>query len=287
MSITEFNEVWRGETGGDTDEGNRSYTRKFEIFTNNVNESWSVIFAALPTGAHPDDASAFVKSRSASRSDESRYKWEATVTYQYDPKESGDDPTARPPKIRWTSSQVTKSIVRDLNGNACVNSAGDYFDPPLEAEITRWTATIQFNAASIPVGILLYAGAVNNNTITIDGVAVAAERARVVALDIGEEDEENGYAFRSVTLSVECRYSDDEGFDLEPLDQGLRATGYSGQLEDIMVDDQDGGRARASSPVLLDGNGQQLLTPAPNTAVFMYYEITRKTDLTVFPGINA
>ena len=285
MSITDNYEVWRGETLSDTVDGARSYTRKFEIWSDDPNESWSVIRAALPTGAHPDDASAYVKSRSVSRSDESRLKWEADINYEYSPKETGDNPTARAAKVRWTSSLVVKPIMRDLNGDACVNSAGDYFDPPLEAEVPRWTATIQFNAASVPVGILSYAGAVNNAGITIDGVAIAAKRARVLSLDIGEEDEENGYAFRSVTLAVECRYADDDGFDLEPLDQGFRIT-ISGALTDILIPDEDGATARPSSPVLLDGTGNKLTSPGPGTAVFLNFAVTRKLDLTVFTGIT-
>jgi len=285
MSITDNNEIWRGESLSDEADGSRTYSRKFEIFSDDPNESWSVIRAALPTGAHPDDASAYVSSRSVSRSDESRLKWEATVNYEWKPTDPGDDPTLRPAKIRWTSSLIQKAIVRDINGNACVNSAGDYFDPPLEAELPRWTATIQFNAASIPVGILQYAGAVNNSAITIDGVSIAEERARVLSLDIGEEDEENDVAFRSVTIAVECRDASDSGFDLEPLDQGFRAT-VSGRLTAIVIDDDDGGRAKATSPVLLDGSGAQLTSPSPGTAVFMFYEITRKLDLTVFPGIT-
>lgn len=362
MAILENNEVWRGESGSDVANGERKYVRKFQIISDDPNETFSAVRAVLPTGAHPDDASAYVSERSWTRSEESRLVWDAEITYEFKLEDPAEPPLDRAPKIRWSSSLIVKPVVKDINGNAVTNSAGDYFDPPPEAEFPRATATIQFNAAAVPVAILSYIGAVNAAAVTIDGVSIAAERARVVGLDIGEEDEENDEAFRAVTVVVECRDEEDESFDLNELDQGFRirdtvrkagtlttrtsdsvgtltmdsghgiTTGQgldlywddgdgarigmvvgtvsgdsvpvsggagfvlpsastsvfilTGGLKDILIEDEDGNQARPSAPVLLDGIGGKLADANLATAKFRPFVITRKTDLTVFPGIT-
>lgn len=364
MTITACNEVWRGESFSDTVEGGqREYTTVYQIISDDPAEQPSAVRAALAAvtgGSYPDDAAAYPTKRSARRSDESRLVWEGEVNWEYKLADPSEPPLDRDPKIRWTSSLVSRVITQDINGNAVLNSAGDYFDPPIEAEFPRATATIQFNAAAVPVDTLAYMGAVNNAAVTIDGLAIAAERARVIGLDIGEEDEENDEAFRSVTVVVECRDATDEGWDKAELDQGFRIrdtvevagtlsartgdsvgtltiTGHgistgqgvdvywnsgsnarigcvagtvsgdnipitsgagdvlpasstsvfiiTGGLKDILIEDEDGNRQRPSAPVLLDGIGGKLENPNLSRAKYRPFVITRKVDLTVFPGI--
>lgn len=292
--ITGVRETWRGQTWSDQYDGSREYEMVFLVLSDDPGESPQAVrgHAGIPLPGvtiYPDDAAAVCKSRSCRRSDESRQLWEVTCSFEWAPgdKDEPEDqnPLNRPPKIRWTSTLITKPVVKDRNGKACVNSAGDYFDPPLEAEFVRWTANIQFNAASVPVGIKSYAGAINSSSITIDGDAVAAERARIVGLDIGEEDSENDVTFRSVTLAVECRDEDDDPFDVEALDQGFRVKDGT-QLLDILIEDEEGNKNRPSSPVLLNGFGGKLSNPSPDNAVFLTFEIPRRKDFTIFPGIS-
>lgn len=289
--IVSNNLVWSGETWSDDNTGTRSYEELYRIITNDPFESAATIRAAvpLPYTPYPDDPVAVVKKRSARRADDSRLIWEVTVEYSYDstePEEPEANPLSRQPKIRWTSALVNKAVVRDIDGDAVVNSAGDYFDPPPEADYPRWTATIQFNAATVPVGILSYAGARNNAAVVIDGVSVSEERARITSLDIGEVQEENGISFRSITLAVECRDDGDDSFDLEPLDQGFRFKDGT-TLKDILIEDEDGKKNRPSAPVLLDGAGAVLANPSSSSAVFLNFVVVRSLDLTVFPGIEA
>lgn len=360
----DVNEVWRGESLNQSAGGTRKYVRKVQMLADNSSETFSTartaFLAFLGGSTHPDDASAYMTDFSIDRDDDSREVWYAQADYEFSLQDPGEDPTTRDPVIRATSSLIIKPVVRDLNGYACVNSAGDYFDPPLEAEFARWTYTIQWNASTIPVGIGQFRGAVNNASITIEGETYVAGRARIIGLDIGEQDEENGVPFRSITIVVECREADDDGFDLEPLDQGFRIldtiestgilttrtndtvgtltmssghgittgkrftitwdggsrrgvkagtvsgtsvpftlgtgdilpfsataveTAVAGNLVDILIEDEDSNKARPSAPVLLNGRGQKLdATVTPG--VFLKYIVTRKLDLTVFPGIT-
>jgi hypothetical protein len=289
--IVSNNLVWSGETWSDDNTGTRTYVELYRIVTDDPNESAVTIRAAVPAPytPFPNDNAAVVKKRSARRADDSRLIWEVTVEYSFDskePEEPEESPLNRPAKIRWTSTLVNRAVVRDIDGDAVVNSAGDYFDPPPEAEYPRWTATIQFNAATVPVGILSYAGARNNAAIVVDGVSVSEERARITSLDIGEVTQENDVSFRSITLAVECRDDGDDSFDIEPLDQGFRFKDGT-TLKDILIEDEEGKKNRPSAPVLLDGAGAVLANPSTSTAVFLSFVVCRSLDLTVFPGIEA
>jgi hypothetical protein len=358
MAITGIDEIWKGETTSDQPDGARDYTRHFRIYSDSVSESPVTVRMAMPSGTHPDDASAYPIKRTANRIDESRLVWEGQIDYEFKKQDPGEDPVSRAPRVKWTSSLVLVPVLRDLYGRPCVNSAGDYFDPPLETPRGRLIALVRFNASSPPVGLLSYNMAVNNSPISIDGVDIAAERAQVSGIDIGEVEGDAPDEFREVTFQVECRDADDEGYDQYPIDQGFRtratsnktgtvttrtddlhgiltmagghgivkgqtidlywdsgasfATGFfvedvtgnaitissrvldlppiseavtipAGAQKDILITDTDGNKARPSSPVFLNGNGQVLEAAG---AVFLEYIVTRKLDLTVFPGIT-
>lgn len=372
----DVNEVWRGEALTQSADGNRTWERKVQLIADNSSETLSsaktAFLAFLGGTVHPDDASAYLSDYTIERGDNSRIEFWGTASYEFSIDDPGEDPLDKPPTIRWATNLIIVPVLRDFNGYACTNSAGDYFDPPLEAEIVRLAAVIQFNAASVPVGITDYAGAVNNASITIDGESFAADRCRIASIEISEEKEENGTSFRSVTIAVECRSSDDVDYDQHPLDQGFRvladdtpevsgtlttrtsdtvgtltmstashgiATGdrftlrwssnlfvADGQVgsrryclagtvsgtsvpftlgtgkvlpapstsiktvrpatyRDVLIEDEDGNQQRPSAPVLLNGLGKRL-TPGDGAGFFMHYIVTRKADLTVFPGIT-
>jgi len=291
MSIESVDEIWNGQTWSDERDGSREYQRVYRVISNDPQESPVTVRAngSIPTlwSAHPNDAAAICTGRTARRIDASRLVWEVTVDYAWAPTDAEDepDPLNRDPLIRWTSQLVSKPIIKDIDGDAVVNSAGDYFDPPPEAEFPRWNVNIQWNATEVPSAILQYPGMVNSSGITIDGVSVAAERARVVGLDIGELQVENGVEYRVISVVLEVRHADDYGFDLELLDQGYRIKDGD-ELKDILIEDEDGNKNRPSSPVLLDGSGAKLTDPGPDTAEYLEFEVTRKGDLTVFPGIG-
>ncbi|MBX3438020.1 MAG: hypothetical protein KF861_11060 [Planctomycetaceae bacterium] len=277
-------------------DGSREYQDVYRVISDDPNEPALNVRTAsgIPTlwQAHPDGA-AICTGRSARRIDDSRLVWEVTATFQWRPTDTDDEdenPLDRAPKIRWTSQLVTKPVLKDRNGDACVNSAGDYFDPPLEAEYPRWIVNIQFIATVVPSGILSYPGAINSSSVTIDGIAVAAERARVVGLDISEiQRHDTGseiVLYRSITLAVEVRHANDDPFDIEALDQGFRIK-EDDELKDILIEDEDGNKSRPSSPVLLDGAGGKLEDPSPENAEFLTFETVARQDFTVFPGIGS
>lgn len=295
MAITAVREVWRGETWSDSKDGSREYLMQFEVLSDDPEESPATIRAHpdIPAqwSVYPDDAAAICVDRQGRRDDRSRLLHVVECRFRWSPEDARDDdepdPIEREPRIRWTSQSLMIPVIRDNTGKAITNSAGDYPDPPPEHEIIRWIVNIQFNATVIPANIRQYKGAVNNAAITIDGEPIAAERAKIVGLDISEKQVENETEFRSITLAVEIRDDNDESFDLEILDQGLRTKEpSSGEPIDILISDEEGKLQRPSAPVMLDGHGQKLDNPNPSTAVFLPYTFANLKDLTIFPGID-
>lgn len=292
MAVTSIWHVWSGETWDDDAEGARSYTELYRVTSNDPAESPQAIKAAVggPGTAHPTDPTAFLRSRSASRSSESRLVWEVTLTYGFDPKDPDDpvdNPLNEPTKYRWTAGAYTKPTIKDRNDDAVVNSAGDYFDPPPEVEEPRWSVNVQKNVASVPLAVLTYAGRVNSAGFTVDGVSVLAEKAKIIALDISEYQEKNDIGYRVFTYTVEFR---EEGWGLEVLDQGYRIIDPADATKrvDILVDDEETppGKQRPSVPVLLNGAGGKLANPSPTTAVFLTFPVHKTLDFTVLPGIS-
>lgn len=287
MAITAVQLLWSGPAFSDDSEGSVGYTQTYRVYSNTPLESPVNVRAALPDigTSYPGDFKATVKSRSADRPDTSRLVWDCTVNYEFDPEEPDDpeeNPLDEPIKFRWTSELYTKPVIKDRDDKAIVNSAGDYFDPPPEAEESRWSVNVQANVAQVPLAVLTYPGRVNEFSFSVDGVDVDAEAARIIALDISEQKEKNDINYRTLTYTLEFR---EEGWDLEMLDQGFRIKD-AGELKDILVEDEDGNKARPSAPVLLDGAGSQLTDPDPDNAEFLTFPVYKLLDYSELPGIT-
>jgi len=273
MTILSANEIWSGQTGSDEKSGAVSYETEYQIISDTPTELITVVASVLPAlgTAYAADPKATVENRSISRRSDTREVWEATVTYSYDPKdpdEYEEDPTQEPAKIRWTSSLEVEPIFKDRADKAIVNSAGDYFDPPIEYPIARWQVNVQKNVAVVPVGILDLAGSISSASYTVDGVSVEARKSRLVALEISDEQERNDITFRTITMGIE--FSKDE-YLVTPLDQGYRIKDGT-TLKDILIADEDGNEQRPSAPVLLDGSGAKLANPNTDNAVFLEFD---------------
>lgn len=285
MTITSVNLVWTGDTFDDDSDGGRGYQSLYRVISDDPLESIQAVRLAVPgpRAPYPTDPRAYVRSRSGRRVDESRLVWEVTVDYAFEVNEPPNSPLDEPVKYRWTAGQYTRAVVKDRDGDAIVNSAGDYFDPPPEIEDVRWSVNVQVNVDVVPANILMLQGAVNSGGYTVDGISVDAEKSRIVGLDISEVQERDEIKFRTITMVIEFR---EEGFSLQQLDQGYRRKNEDDELVDIMIEDDSGSLNRVSAPVLLDGEGKPLEDPSPETAVYMTYEVFKLVDFSSLPGLN-
>lgn len=297
MAITDV--LFLRDEWSDSKDGSRSYTRHYDVYSNDPNESMVAVRLALPLNWTADtvDGAAIVVSRRASRDEEIKKLWHAEVEWAWGPtdldKEESANPVDHPPTIRGQSRSVVVAAIKDINGEAILNSAGEYYDPPPEKELYRWVSTIQFALEEKPANMRSMIGRVNSTACIIDGEMTDVGRAKIVSFDVSEHKElqitdDIAYPYRDITVSIEILDDDEEDFDLRPLDQGLHYKDVNPPhaLYKIQVLDSNDEPVDASSPQLLDGAGGVLADPNPGNAKFMHYDITHEFDFTIFPGVE-
>lgn len=224
--------------------------------------------------------------------------WSSATLTQEERDRETEDPTDRPAQVDWSSRDEIEAIYSDIDGLATVNSAGDYYDPPLERVVGCWTASVKKNVASVPASILDYANAVNDASFTLDGITIPQGAARIASIGVPSEMEENGVEYRQFSYTLEFKAphpidytqcfdpSDGSPVDPEPwddviLDQGLREIVSDGVAQ---ITDDEGNFV--NSPVLLDGSGGRLADPTPANAVYFRHRKHYRLDFSVLPGVS-
>lgn len=267
--------------------GSWTYTRGWMVRTTAASDRESVVANAsgLPAygDAHPSPiaAAAYATEISYQMTDRGStpYAWLVKATYTSD-RNVDPDPTNDEVLVSWDSEIYEQPIWEDVNGEAILNSAGDYFvDPTPTRDESDFIARIRSNATSVPAWVLTYNNAVNNATITIGGLSIAAGYAKVQRIAISEKKYRNSTAFYEITFEVHLSR---KGWHLKPLDAGFRELSYGNLIQ--IINEADG--QEVTSPVPLDGNGNVLDSPTPTNSVFLDFTIYEEKDLTVLPGIS-
>lgn len=211
--------------------------------------------------------------------------WQIEAEYSTAPSEDQEqqeeNPLNRPAKRKWRTNKYRQAIDRDVNNQAILNSAGDYFDPPVEVDRSHWTCTVTKNVADVPSYILDYEDAVNNAAITLGGISIAQYTAKIDELDISELKIEGDYEYYEFTYTLEFRR--EKWQPLKVLDQGMRFK--SGSDRKQIMDNSTPARP-VSSPRLLDGAGAVLSNPTPATAVYRDFTVYYAKSFTVLPGVS-
>ena len=299
MSIVLFEEIWldRGAESSGIDDS--SATRQWRVITNDkLNDSQYVIGYGLSAGilptrfaGHPSNAYLTARRLRADSQTETPLHWIVTASYSSAPvsseekeKEENPNPINRKAKFRWTTNLYREAVEKDIDDNAVLNSAGDYFDPPVERDASNWVITVTKNMTTVPSWLLDYNNCpINESSVTIDGITIEEKKARLTTIDIGEEQVENNVKYRVVTMQIETKK---EGWTAKILDQGLRKRlDLAGGWKQVHIEkeNEDGELSKVTSPVLLDGEGGVLDEPTPENAVFMEYEFYEAKDFSVLP----
>jgi hypothetical protein len=281
-------EQWQGRTSS-FDGGIWTRSRTWLIKTDDKTDREDIVSTAtgLPAyaAAHPADATCYATSINYNQLSETPTAWTATVGYTSE-RELNEDPEDDEVLVSWSSEIYQEPIFQDINGDALLNSAGDYFiDPSPTRENAHLIAKIRANVASVPTWVLSYQNAVNNGTITIGGLIIAAGLAKMQRLDIGERQKRDSFPFHQVSFEVHLRL---EGWRFQPLDAGFRY--LVGGLPVQIKIDSDGEVSSSgdepTTPLPLNGSGDILSAPAPGTAVFRDFQVYNELDFTVLPGIT-
>ncbi len=263
--------------------GVRSYTHGFLLSTDaKADTEYDVgSHGDLPVigDVHADDTQAYCTELSVDNH-EPWQGWTATAQYSTERKISKTDPADDEIKVSWTTEIYQEPVFSDVNGNAVVNSAGDYYiDPTPSRDTTHLIAKISSNHQSIPEWVLGMQNNVNDSQVTIGGLVIAAGLARMSRLEISERQRRNDIDFYSMSFEIHLHKA---GWLLEPMDVGFRELEYVGDL--VQIKDSNGDEV--TTPVMLDGAGRAQDNPTPSSAVFGSYQIYETSDLSALPGID-
>lgn len=236
-------------------------------------------YASCPTigSAYPTDIGAFCRSVDFSNDRASQRLWFCTVSYSSE-YEAATNPLAERAIIEWGTESYRKCFFEDKDGQAIVNSAGSYYDPPVEGDDDRWVVSVSKNVAVVPSWILNYRSAVNLTSFVVDGIVVAARCAKLSAIKIGRDQKRNNVPYRVFSYGLHLNA---DTWDRKILDAGF---------EEIDPDDTSKRRKITlndnkypTSPWPLDGTGYKLEDPSPTNNVFNTHRLNNALSFNLLP----
>jgi hypothetical protein len=294
MTVTYIGETGRGR-GAENNQGEKTYTRTFILKTSLQSEGPGAVgsHASLPVigNTHPDDANAYCSSIRV----ENTWPWRGwTVTCSYTNQRilHPTDPEQDEILISFQSEIYQEVILTDINGEAIVNSAGDFFVDAPTRDAARLIASIKVNLTSVPSWILNYQNAINDASITIGGLTVGQYKAKMQNIQVSERKYRGSTAYYELSFDV---HINKDGWIYRPVDNGLR---YLATIPNESTSDSDdtmvalknivnpGDKQEVTTPALLDGAGGVISDPSPSTAVYLAFHIYPELDFTVLPGIT-
>lgn len=243
--------------------GQRVYKLKSNV--RNEDPFTVLAYSALPTlfpvSTWPGDARIVLVNRTPSQNVSQADEWTVTCDYTSNPtlRENPDDyhenPLLRPPEVTRTSQQRQRIVIRDVEGNYAINSAGEFLNPPPEREEHCPSFSITKNLPAWPHALeAALQDSINSDAISIPywGIVYGALLGKVNGFS-GSPQWENGFRFWKVTVEIE---TDWEGWNKPLIDAGFNERFYDEVATEYVLWPIIGGNGeRPSEPVLLDGTG--------------------------------
>lgn len=242
-----------------------SYTRAICTAIDAELASDTLAFFSDPTNpANPDNGAAVLV-------------WNLTVRYgPWNPLEHTDtgDPVDQPPEVSIEGVTFEKAVDMDINGVPVLNSAGDYFDPPVTKDEARVVIRITKNFASFTgADVLAYSNKTNGDVFygyPIHSLKVAPPRAQQLFSQF------TGSTYTRVEFQLEFN---PDGWKKKVINLGLRQLGSVGGSE-ALVPILFGG-VPATAPALLDEDGHALAPPVTKDNVLVLeFDIYEELDFT-------
>ena len=179
----------------------------------------------------------------------------ATLTFTiFNPQEQGDvNPLLQPIEVAWGFRDQEVVQFLDYDGNPIVNTAGEFFDPPITEPMSIPLLTIQRNepiGTYSPAKAYTYRGAVNSDTFA------GEDPGKCKVLQISGKRLYNPICRWYFQVTYEFEFNPD-GFRRHVPSMGYRQLSKDQtKLEQIVVQGSP-----ASNPMCLDENGRWNLTP--------------------------
>ena len=149
--------------------------------------------------------------------------WDVGVKYSSKVKDTDENPLDKPVDVTIDGELFQAPYYIDQNGNACVNSANDPYDPPLMRDDSRDVITLVENVASYDFQTQrLYRNSVNSDVFSINkpgltGTIFPPGLAKMQTFS-GTSQEKDGVTYWQRTLKIEIK---EDGWLDRPLDQGF------------------------------------------------------------------
>lgn len=295
--------IYHGEDysarSGQNDTGTRSYTRVFKLETTLKTEDVFAVgsHASLPVigsvYGYTDSSGVFVPRdpfaycTSLSVACVGGWKqWTVTAQYKVSTGEEEEPPEENPendpPTITFSSEIYQEPVFRDVNNNSIMNSAGDMFvDPSPMRDAAHLIIKAKKNYLKAPSWCLTYQNSVNASAFTIAGLSVAKQLARITRFELSEKKVRGDYTYRELSFELHVHR---DGWRPQILDAGLMQVDPEDDQNRIPCTDAD--NEAVTSPVALNGSGQQLNNPSPGTSHFKEFQIYPEVDFSILPGVS-
>jgi hypothetical protein len=246
------------------------YFSELQLLTEAVSTGASGYVLPIPyVSVYSDDAAYLCKRLRARRRRNSPLHWEAEAEYDTAPfndqDEEDENPLDRRAKFSWSTVKYQKAVEKDRNGEAIINSAGDYFDPPPLKDVSRWTVTVTKNMSVIPPGILGWRDRLNSDEFSIDGVSIAINVAKIMGISVGDIQKDQDVEYRVLSYTLE--FDEVDKWQGKYLNQGYYGI-VSGEKQRIQINGKD-----CVSPQLLTSAGVLIVNPSPSDATFEEYDV--------------
>lgn len=210
-----------------------------------------------------------------------------TYTAEYSDKNSSEkkatdeNPLNDLPIIKPSAGMITRTLTRDLDDKAILNSAGDPILQTFEDNVIGLSVTS--NVPYVPAEFMALRNKRNLAAFTIGGVPVSAKAARFVLPSnwVSEPKARNDVSYLEFTY--ELILDEIDLHDGRPLDAGFRWKYSDSPLKIITILNEDG--SEPSEPILLDGSGHINEDPNPDTAVYLRFEKYPTADFSILPGV--
>ncbi len=161
MAVIDIREKRTGRGGSVERNWVRTYTRTFQLITNDPFDSTVTIRASLPvnlgdsyqafdlSALHEHDTGSFCSRININCVSEDGLQWEAVCDYSpFDANQFPQNPLDWPLRISWSNATYQIATHEDVNGDPIRNAAGDFFDPPVTIDDNRPVLRIVRNEAS-------------------------------------------------------------------------------------------------------------------------------------------